>query len=172
MNPSARNSDDSEATLWEGNYSAKAMIGSWLLGIVATVLLLAGGIFLNTMFPGIALLVAAGLILLLWIALGLQLLYRKWSVRYQLTNQRFIHRRGILKQVTDRIETIDMDDITFEQGIVQRMLGVGTIRITSSDRTHPELRLIGIEDVQRIANLIDSARRKERVRRGIHIEAV
>jgi membrane protein YdbS with pleckstrin-like domain len=148
------------------------MIGSWLLGIVATVLLLAGGIFLNTMFPGIALLVAAGLILLLWIALGLQLLYRKWSVRYQLTNQRFIHRRGILKQVTDRIETIDMDDITFEQGIVQRMMGVGTIRITSSDRTHPELRLIGIEDVQRIANLIDSARRKERVRRGIHIEAV
>ena len=94
------------------------------------------------------------------------------SVHYQLTTQRFIHKSGILKRVTDRIEVIDIDDVTYEQGIVQRMLGVGKIRITSSDRSHPELVLSGINDVATIADLIDDTRRAERRRRGVHIETI
>jgi uncharacterized membrane protein YdbT with pleckstrin-like domain len=99
------------------------------------------------------------------------LLYRKWSVAYRLTNQRFVHRRGLLAIRTDRIETIDIDDVAFTQGIIERMMGVGTIRLTSTDRSDPELILRGIEKVQEVASLMDGARRKERVRRGLHIEA-
>ena len=62
------------------------------------------------------------------------LLYRKMSVHYLLTNQRFIHESGFFRRVTNRIEVLDMDDISFEQALVERMLGVGTIRILSSDR--------------------------------------
>ncbi len=65
-----------------------------------------------------------------------------------------------------------MDDVTFVQGIIQRMLSVGTIRVSSSDRTHPELVLLGIDNVEKVADLIDDARRKERRRRGLHIEAI
>jgi len=65
-----------------------------------------------------------------------------------------------------------MDDITFQQNFVERLVNVGTVKITSSDKTHPEILLKGIEDVKPVADLIDSARRKERVRRGVHIEAV
>ena len=67
---------------------------------------------------------------------------------------------------------IDIDDVTFEQGLVQRMVNVGTIKISSSDRTHPELTLRGIEGVQEVADTIDDVRRKERRRRGLHIEAI
>jgi hypothetical protein len=67
---------------------------------------------------------------------------------------------------------IDIDDLTFEQGIVQRMFGVGKIRISSSDRTHPEIILVGIDNVKYVADLIDDARRKERRRRGVHIETI
>ena len=74
--------------------------------------------------------------------------------------------------MTDRIETIDMDDIAFVQGPVERVLGIGSIKVTSSDRTHPELHLIGIENVQHVAEMIDNARRAERLRRGIHIESI
>jgi hypothetical protein len=74
--------------------------------------------------------------------------------------------------VTDRIEVIDIDDVTYEQGLVQRMLGVGTIRIASSDRTHPELVLSGIDGVQQVADTIDDIRRKERRKRGLHIESI
>ena len=77
-----------------------------------------------------------------------------------------------MRQVTDRIEAIDMDDVAYEQGILQRLVGVGTIKVISSDRSHPELFLKGIDNVSHVARLIDDARHKERLRRGLHIESV
>jgi hypothetical protein len=89
-----------------------------------------------------------------------------------LTNQRFIHESGILRRVSDRIEVLDMDDITFEQGIIERLVGVGTIRVMSSDRTHPELQMYGIDNVREVSGLFDDTRRAERRRRGLHIENI
>ena len=53
------------------------------------------------------------------------------------------------------------------------MLGIGTVRIASSDQSTPEFLLVGIEDVRkRGRRMIDEARRKERRKRGVHIESV
>jgi hypothetical protein len=52
------------------------------------------------------------------------------------------------------------------------MMGVGTIKITSSDRGDPQLVLKGIDDVKRVASLLDEARRAERSRRGVYIESI
>jgi len=156
-----------EQSLWSGGYSGKAMVGNWIGAGLFSVLLIVLGVFWHLILIGIAI-----LLLLVWCGLGLLLAYRKLNVNYELTTQRFIHRSGILRRVTDRIEAIDMDDVAFEQGIIERLMNVGTIRVTSSDRSHPELVLSGIEDVARIAKLIDDARHQERLRRGLHIEAV
>lgn len=164
-----------EEGLWSGSYSAKAMYGDWLAAFAGTLLL---GIVLvyagSTTTLGVpkALLILLVVAAIIWGGLGLLLAYRRLSVGYQLTNQRLIHHQGLLKRVTDRIELIDMDDVSVEQGIIQRMLGVGKIRISSSDRTHPELKLTGIDDVKRVADLIDDVRRAERRRRGVHIETI
>jgi uncharacterized membrane protein YdbT with pleckstrin-like domain len=155
--------DEDEQDLWAGGYSGKAMYGTWVLGGLLSVGLVVGMFFFLPL--GIA-------IPVIWIILGGILAYKKLSVHYELTSQRFIHKSGILKRVTDRIEVIDIDDVTFEQGIVQRMLGVGTIRLSSSDRTHPELVLSGIDKVEKVAEMVDDIRRKERRRRGLHIEAI
>jgi uncharacterized membrane protein YdbT with pleckstrin-like domain len=114
----------------------------------------------------------AGAVLIFWwvIAIG-GYVYKRLSVQYELTTQRFVHQAGILVRRTDRIEVLDIDDVSFTQGIIQRMLGVGTIRLTSSDRTHPELVLNGIDKVQEIASMVDDVRRAERRRRSLHIEA-
>jgi membrane protein YdbS with pleckstrin-like domain len=80
--------------------------------------------------------------------------------------------RGLLWRQTDRIEIIDVDDVSFTQGPVERIFGIGTVRISSSDNTHPELALPGIENVQLVSGLIDDSRRKERRRRGLYIESV
>ncbi len=52
------------------------------------------------------------------------------------------------------------------------MLGVGTIRLTGSDRTHPEMILAGIDKVPEVASMFDDVRRAERRRRSLHIESV
>jgi hypothetical protein len=72
----------------------------------------------------------------------------------------------------NRVELIDMDDVTYVQGPIQTLLKVGNITIKSSDVSHPVLVLKGISDVKRIAELIDDARRSERRRRGLFMEAV
>lgn len=161
--------DDAEVELWSGSYSSKDMIGVWAVDALITIGLIAAGVYFGEPMLWWAIL---GLTVLLWGYAILVLLYRRMSVRYRLTTQRFFHERGILRHVTDRIEVIDMDDISFEQSILQRMVNVGRIRITSSDRSHPELHLDGIEDVRQVATMMDDARRAERMRRGLHIEAV
>lgn len=160
--------DDPEEKLWSGDYSAKDMYGSWIIAAVLSITALAvsGIFFLPAILPVI------GVVALVWIGLLFRLMWRKWSVHYELTTQRFVHEKGILSRTTDRIEVIDIDDVTFTQSIFDRMFGVGTISITSSDRTHPTLVMDGIEDVKQVAELIDGARRKERMRRGIHIESI
>jgi len=159
----ADNDNDEEQDLWSGGYSGKAMYGTWILGGIVTIGLIAG----MFAFPLVGLAIPV-----LWVFLSGMLAYKKLSVHYELTTQRFIHKSGILKRVSDRIEVIDIDDVTYEQGIVQRMLGVGTIRIASSDRTHPELVLSGIDGVASVADMIDDIRRKERRKRGLHIESI
>jgi uncharacterized membrane protein YdbT with pleckstrin-like domain len=147
------------------------MIGSWLGGAVLAVLV-GAGLAIFSFTPMMVVLWTMLAAVVIFAILGIVLLFRRLNIHYELTSQRFIHKTGILKQVTDRIEVIDIDDVSFEQGLVQRMLGVGTIKITSSDRSHPELLMRGIDDVQQVAGMIDDVRRQERRRRGLHIETI
>ncbi len=160
-----------ERSLWKGGYSAKAMYGTWLMSAIVTTVAIVLLVMFGNQHP--AAWPAGGAVIIAWwcIAIGTYL-YRRMSVQYELTSQRFIHQRGILVRRTDRIEVIDIDDVSFTQGLVQRMLGVGTISLTSSDRTHPELRLSGIDQVTTVSNMIDDVRRDERRRRSLHIESV
>jgi hypothetical protein len=162
--------DAPEEELWTGTFSPKAMIGpaigcgllsvAGLIGVIVT-----GGAAPVLLGFGVALLV-------IWGMLGLTLLYRRLTVHYRLTSVSFFHDTGLLSRTGNRIEVIDIDDVTVHQGIVSRMLGIGTIRIVSSDQTDPKLDLPGIDDVREVADLIDRTRRAERRRRGLHIEAI
>ena len=161
--------NEAEQTLWEGGYSAKAMLGGWMLAALVTLLATVVGMTAgldNGLFLG--LLCAA----LSFGGLGLYVMYLKLSVHYELTSQRFVHQAGLLRRVTDRIEVINVDDVAFSQGFLQRIAGVGTIKIMSSNCSDSELFLEGIDRVEQVAGLIDAARRAERQRRGLFIEAV
>lgn len=162
--------DSAEEELWQGQYSKLAMVGIWItLATLTVVVLIIGAV---AQFPAMAWMIAAAGLVLIWAVSLLTLLLRQLSQHYYLTNQRFIHERGILWRKTDRIEAIDIDDVTFQQGPVERMFGVGTVTVHSSDQTHPELHLPGLERVHEVAGMIDEVRRKERHRRGLHIESV
>ena len=161
--------DEPERELWQGGYCSKAMVGVWVLsGLISVVALI---IAIWAQWTWLWWFVAIG-IPALWVYQAIKLAYRRINVRYWLTSQRFIHEQGIFRRMTDHIEVIDMDDIAFEQSLLERTVGVGTIRISSSDRSHPELLLPGIEKVKEVAGMLDDTRRTERRRRGLHIESI
>lgn len=162
--------DQPEEELWRGGYSSKAMTGAWIVsGLLSLVLLVAGILWAHTATWW---LVLVALMFLPWLYAFTVLCCRRLSVHYLLTTQRFIHESGILRRVNNRIEVLDIDDITFEQGLFERLTGVGTIRIMSHDRSDPDLVLRGIENVPAVAKLLDDARLAERRRRGLHVEQI
>jgi uncharacterized membrane protein YdbT with pleckstrin-like domain len=165
MSPRAQIADEVEQVFWEGDFAAKAMVGDWIGAGVVTLALVIGS-FYAPQWQWYVLAV----IPIVWLAVLLKLATHKLGVHYRLTSQRLFHERGVLSRTTNRIETIDIDDVTVEQGPIERMLGVGNVRVTSSDRTDPELVMRGIDDPRTVSALIDKARRAERVKRGIHID--
>jgi uncharacterized membrane protein YdbT with pleckstrin-like domain len=162
-------SAEPEQQLWRGSFSPKAMIGCWFWAGLITILAIAACFLIPNPITWI---IAAVVVPLAWLLPAMYLLYERLSVDYTLTNQRLMHKTGLLRRVSNRIEVIDIDDVTYEQGIIERIFGVGTIKLLSSDVSDPKVLLRGIEDVQRVATLIDNARREERRKRGLYMEAV
>jgi uncharacterized membrane protein YdbT with pleckstrin-like domain len=162
-----RGRSPAEEEVWAGCYSAKAMAGTFLGAAVLTVLALA----ITAIVVPVGLIVVGIGALLVWAWLVLLYFYRRYTVRYRLTTFRFIHETGLLSRTSNRVEVIDIDDVTMHQNILERMFDVGTVQVASSDTTHPKLALIGVEDPRKIADLIDNARRAERQRRGLHLDA-
>jgi membrane protein YdbS with pleckstrin-like domain len=157
-----------EEDLWTGTYSPKAMAGTAIGLAILTVV----GLVVAILAAGIGPIVWAIAAVLLWALLGLVVWYRRLTVRYRLTTFRFFHETGLLRRTRNRIEVIDINDVTLQQKLLERMFNVGTIHIQSSDVTDPDIYLPGIEDVQRVTDLIDNTRRAERQRRGVFMENI
>ncbi len=66
------------------------------------------------------------------------------TVRYRVTNYRIDYERGLLTKAIDTLELWHVDDISFRQSLLARLLGVGTITIISDDATTPHLVLHGL----------------------------
>ncbi|WP_146578616.1 PH domain-containing protein [Neorhodopirellula pilleata] len=159
---------DPEETLWSGGYSPKAMVGWWVTLAIISIGLIVIALLRSELPFGVALIIIA----VLWVLVLANYARMRLGFHYELTSQRFIHKTGILTRRSDRIEVIDIDDVSYEQGPIQRIFGVGKINITSSDRSDPELHLLGIDKVSEVAGLIDDVRRSERRRRSLHIESI
>jgi uncharacterized membrane protein YdbT with pleckstrin-like domain len=162
-------STEPEQELWHGGFSPKAMYGTWMVAVFIT----AAAVVISVLVPQpLTWIATAAVVGIFWLwSLGYYALTRL-SVDYTLTSQRLVHKTGILRQVTNRIEVIDIDDVQFVQGLMERLFGVGSIKLLSSDTSDPSLVLRGIDNVQQVAGLIDNARRDERRKRGLYMEAV
>jgi membrane protein YdbS with pleckstrin-like domain len=91
------------------------------------------------------------------LAVGLPWLVMR-TTRYRITSYRIDFERGLLTKKIDTLELWHVDDIKFEQGLVDRMMNVGSITVMSNDRTNPKLELHGIPDPRKIFDAL-----KERV---------
>ncbi len=161
---------DLESDLWQGTYSWKGLIREILAVSVATVLLFVAAAWSS---EEVVQRYAIPAVIALWLGLLAWWIYQTMVVGYRLTNQRLIHYHGFLYRRTHRIEVIDIDDLSFEQGILERLVNVGRIRIDSSDVTNRQaFWLVGIDDPGSVCELIESARRRERLRHAMHIESI
>jgi hypothetical protein len=92
--------------------------------------------------------VGARLVRLAWRTIVLR------SHRYGISNQRIMVESGVLSKTLAEIDVRTIDDITFHQTLVERMLGIGQIAILSSEPSNPRVRLVGVPDPRAVRELV------------------
>lgn len=139
-----RPADDREEIYFQGAPLLRGEIGRvtmlWIVGLLVLVAPFIWNLLMDY-WPDwwfwLACLIVAGLIFVL------PILFTK-SIRYRVSNYRIDYERGILVRKIDTLELWHVEDISFQQSLIERMLGVGTITVLSHDESTPRLELSGI----------------------------
>jgi len=74
---------------------------------------------------------------------------------YTLTNERLVVTKGLLSKSIDEIELFRVKDTKIHQSFLNRLVGIGNIEVTSSDKT----------GFLRLGNISSSQSRREDIRR-------
>ena len=110
-------------------------------------------------------------VLLAPVGIGLILLARAWylvaSTRYRLTSQRLFAQTGLIAKNLEEVELFRVKDVTLSQGVLDRLLGVGTVTVLSTDDTAPRLELRGVLRPMEVKEQIRTAFRAARQREGL-----
>ncbi|TWU14504.1 Bacterial membrane flanked domain protein [Symmachiella macrocystis] len=102
---------------------------------------------------------------LLWISLGLiavsTIIYLVWRIKVmfitlQVTTDRCIFQRGLIARSTSEVRHDDVRNLQIDQTVLQRILGVGTLAISSSGQDDFEIRAKGIPKPESVVEIIRS----------------
>jgi uncharacterized membrane protein YdbT with pleckstrin-like domain len=141
---------DDEAVYFDGRPFLGGKPGQVISVTVLGILFLLGPLVYHIVAhrsaPGIAWIVlcAIGVLLLLTPIVLTQ------QIRYRISNYRIDYERGFLSKDISTLELWHVEDLSFHQTIIDRLVGIGTIRVMSHDDTMPDLRMHGIPDGRKI----------------------
>lgn len=152
-----------EAAVWSGTPSQKINFGIYLLCALVAIALIGSAIQIG----GTASTPLLALLLLPIAVAGWRWLITR-STHYTLTDQRLKTRRGVFGRVTDDLELYRVKDSHFTQPFLQRLLGIGTITLRTTDASTPLVILHGMADPEalweRIRALVETRRDAKGVR--------
>jgi uncharacterized membrane protein YdbT with pleckstrin-like domain len=152
--------EQNETVIYEGRPSWRSILGFYIMGLV--VVAIAAGIALLVSGGGLAAAVGgavfAGLLLVGWL--------KRISTRYQITDRRLQIKRGIIARNVEEARVERVQNVTVQQGIIDRILQVGTVDFdTASNRADDTFQFRGIAQPEKITRLVDQAHQADEQRR-------
>ena len=87
--------------------------------------------------------------------------------RYELTEERLMLRKGFFKTETEEILIYRIMDIRLVRTLGQKIFGVGTVTLISTDKTTPTFALKNIKHADDVRLFISKLIEKQRVAKGI-----
>ena len=173
--PDARPSAAPSPPAWTGcRYSMKAYRFRAICLFLVSALILAAAAYVDRLFGQQAcgrwiFRGALVLVLVLWVSLVVQMLYRHYTISYKLDRDRLLMTHGFFRQTTDTVLIAQIDDITKVQTLADRLFngGVGTIEIYANDRSGGHVFLEGVDLPQKAFESLDLLRKDYVRRRGI-----
>jgi len=147
-----------ESELWSGRTHLMHFAGRvflWLTLSVGVGILVGWGSTKVTWLPaGRVFWAATGLVVILGLIILGPVLVAILGRRYRLTSQRLFIVRGIFSQVVDQTELIRVDDVRLYKSFLDRVFGLGTVAVISTDATDRETVIPGIARAEHLAEAI------------------
>lgn len=98
-----------------------------------------------------------------WLFLGLPFTFTRYSVN----KERLFISEGFLNVSDDEVRLYRITDISLKRSFVQRLFGIGTIKICSGDRTMQDFELINVKHPMRTKELISDLVERQRDRKRV-----
>lgn len=89
------------------------------------------------------------------------------NTSFQLTTQRIKLESGVVSKQYDQVELYRVKDTVLTRTLIQRLLGLGTVKMVTSDQNQPELLFPSIADSERVRELIRQNVERMRRLRGV-----
>lgn len=89
------------------------------------------------------------------------------NTAFILTSQRIKLEKGVLSKQYDQVELYRVKDTILTRSLIQRALGLGTIKMITSDPNQPELDFPSIPDAEHVRELIRQNVERMRRLRGV-----
>jgi uncharacterized membrane protein YdbT with pleckstrin-like domain len=151
-----------ENTVWSGTPSQLRNLGLYLICALVAIAFLASGSF----FPGVSRTITFALVLL-----PIGVAAWRWlvtmSTQYTLTDQRLILRRGVFGRSTDYVELYRVKDSHYTQSFFERLLGLGTITLRTTQDSAPLVVLSGMSAPESLWNQIRGLVESRRDAKGV-----
>ena len=115
--------------------------------------------------------VAFGVSALGWFYVLGRILFAMLNYRYRLTTQRIFIEKGILGRTIDQTELIRVDDLRIHKSFLNRVMGLGTVEIFSTDASDRRVLILGIENPEELADSVRERMRRLR-QRSLFVESL
>jgi membrane protein YdbS with pleckstrin-like domain len=96
----------------------------------------------------------------IFIVVGLMLFYKAWKIRmthYEVSPDRIEYGEGIFDRKVDNLDMFRVVDIKLRRNILDLLVGVGTVTLTTSDKNQPEFEFKKIRNCRELYDTIKKA---------------
>ncbi len=142
-----------ESTIYQGRTSL--INYAVLIALAAILILLSSLLFIPAETRG----VAAGGVLFGLLLVGIAYL-NVYATSYTVTSERVVQRKGLLSRRVSEVEISDIRNVQVNQGIIQRMFGIGNVGISTAGQSGVEIVFAGIRRPQPVADMIREQRKR------------
>lgn len=91
---------------------------------------------------------------------------------YSFDEERFYEETGFLNQRQDEVRLYRILDISMSRSLVQRIFGLGTIHVNSSDQTLGDFEIKNIRNVKEIKEQLSELVEQQRDKKRVHTREV
>lgn len=87
--------------------------------------------------------------------------------KYSLTSDRLFKEVGLLAKKEDQTQLYKVSDISLKRGFLQRIFGLGTIELITSDPSNPVILIENISKAREVSELINDLVNKEKQEKNV-----